>query len=277
MAISTEVWHELALKADGTVFAWGYNGYGAATVPAGLSDVLSISAGYQQSTALKKDGTLVVWGTASAVASVPPGLSNVMAVASGDYNSIGLAPVNLPPRPSTSSALGEINKDLVIRLSGWDPNGDPLRFTITSPPAVGSIFQYSATGRGPQITANNALTDDSRLIFAPDTGAFGAPLTSFDFTASDGEFVSTNKTVNVTIIPRPVIDTITIERNPLRATVSFDGISNATYRVRATTDLNLAKGLYLGVATQTVASGKFFFTDTSASNYPYRFYYLSSP
>ena len=40
---------------------------------------------------------------------------------------------------------------------------------------------------------------------------------SDDLLKSDGEFVSTNKTVNVTIIPRPVIDTITIERNPLRA------------------------------------------------------------
>ncbi len=31
--------HSVALKSDGTVLAWGYNFYGQASVPTGLSNV----------------------------------------------------------------------------------------------------------------------------------------------------------------------------------------------------------------------------------------------
>ena len=37
--------HNLALKADGTVVGWGEDSSGQATVPPGLSNVVSISAG----------------------------------------------------------------------------------------------------------------------------------------------------------------------------------------------------------------------------------------
>ena len=67
--------HVLALKRDGTVFAWGYNYAGqvgngslggnvlAPVQVVGLSDVAAISAGYYHSLALKRDGTLWAWGT----------------------------------------------------------------------------------------------------------------------------------------------------------------------------------------------------------------------
>jgi len=37
--------HNLALKSDGTVVAWGDNSSGEATVPSGLSGVVAIAAG----------------------------------------------------------------------------------------------------------------------------------------------------------------------------------------------------------------------------------------
>ena len=49
----------MALKADGTVVAWGDNGEGQADVPAGLTDVIAIAAGLSHSVALKSDGTVV--------------------------------------------------------------------------------------------------------------------------------------------------------------------------------------------------------------------------
>ena len=52
----------MALKADGTVVAWGDNGEGQADVPAGLTDVIAIAAGTSHSVALKSDGTVVAWG-----------------------------------------------------------------------------------------------------------------------------------------------------------------------------------------------------------------------
>lgn len=82
-----------AASTPGTVTAWGdYAG-----VPAGLSNVLAVSAGGEHNLALKADGTVVNWGQIySYVAkswvpiSVPSGLSGVVAISAGDQHSLAL-------------------------------------------------------------------------------------------------------------------------------------------------------------------------------------------
>src|SRR5947199_9064790 len=54
-AIAAGWGHTLALTREGTVLAWGYNGYRQSTVPAGLCNVIAIAAGRQHSLALKSD------------------------------------------------------------------------------------------------------------------------------------------------------------------------------------------------------------------------------
>ncbi len=44
-AIAAGAYHSLALKSDGTMVAWGGNGYGQSTVPASLTGVIAIAAG----------------------------------------------------------------------------------------------------------------------------------------------------------------------------------------------------------------------------------------
>src|SRR6185369_13389910 len=70
-AIAAGEIHSLALKNDGTVWGWGYNGYGQLGTPnvggtsgsptqiPGLSGIVAISSGLLQTVALKNDGT--VW------------------------------------------------------------------------------------------------------------------------------------------------------------------------------------------------------------------------
>ena len=59
VAISTTALFTLALKADGTVVAWGYNVNGECNVPVGLSGVVAIATSANYSLALKADGTVV--------------------------------------------------------------------------------------------------------------------------------------------------------------------------------------------------------------------------
>ena len=88
--------HSLALKADGTVTAWGCAGYdfGQCSVPGGLAGVTAIAAGDAHSLALRIDGTVVSWGCMGAAnsgqCSVPIGLSGVTAISAGIYHSLAL-------------------------------------------------------------------------------------------------------------------------------------------------------------------------------------------
>ena len=79
------------LTQGGTVVAWGDNGNGQTTVPAGLGGVVAIAAGEYHTVALKQDGTVVAWGKySSGQTTVPAGLSGVVAIAAGQYHTVVL-------------------------------------------------------------------------------------------------------------------------------------------------------------------------------------------
>ncbi len=111
-AVEAGRYHSLALKEDGTVWAWGRNTRGQLGTPgtgsatpikvAGLTDVTAVAAGYDHNLAVKSDGTVWAWGSGDFAqlgtgryddSDRPvqvPGLSNMVAVAAGQYHSLAL-------------------------------------------------------------------------------------------------------------------------------------------------------------------------------------------
>ena len=95
VAIAAGHYHSLALKADGTVIAWGTyiqsiapGGWRQMYIPSGLSNVVAIAASALNCLALRNDSTLVRWGTLFSAGSSGElsGLSNVVGIAdSGLY------------------------------------------------------------------------------------------------------------------------------------------------------------------------------------------------
>jgi len=90
-AIAAGDQHAIALKADGTVVAWGDHITGQIDVPAGLTDVTAIAAGGDNSAVVFRNGTVQMWGLASAGVTTPPaGLANVSRLAIGRNHALAL-------------------------------------------------------------------------------------------------------------------------------------------------------------------------------------------
>ena len=91
VAISAGGYHNLALQANGTVVAWGNDSNGQTSVPPGLSNVVAIAAGEYHSLALQANGTVVAWGyNGYGQTNVPVGLANVVAISAGAFDNLAL-------------------------------------------------------------------------------------------------------------------------------------------------------------------------------------------
>lgn len=63
--------HFIALKSDGTVVCWGDNYYQQCSIPANLTNCISVGAGRTYSYAIKADGTTIFWGDLNPLGGTP--------------------------------------------------------------------------------------------------------------------------------------------------------------------------------------------------------------
>lgn len=191
--------HALALRADGTVFAWGDNRYGQVTVPAGLRDVTAIAAGAAHSLALRSDGTVVEWGAhidydgqVVSRESVPTELSHVTAIRAFDDMSVAITSMPVPTQPRSVSVrrigfaievrwLPPVNGS-TANVSGYAVRIQPANIAVALPasarhyrvPWTASVASVTAmvsarsvAGPGPAVTVAAA----ARIaVYRPSTG-----------------------------------------------------------------------------------------------------------
>lgn len=96
--------------------------------------------------------------------------------------SITVTPVNDPPVAGTQALGTPEDTAVAITLVASDPDGDPLSYSISTPPAHGVL-----SGSPPNVT------------YTPDVNYFG--LDQFSFTVSDGTFTSNAGTVFLNVTP----------------------------------------------------------------------------
>jgi hypothetical protein len=73
------------LLTMGMVSAWGFNGYGQASVPPGLKDIKAVAVGRYFTVALQADGTVTTWGQLTT-----PSLTGVAALSAGEGHAMAL-------------------------------------------------------------------------------------------------------------------------------------------------------------------------------------------
>jgi len=181
----------------------------------------------------------------------------------------------LPPIAFSSHGTCLMNNDLVLSLSGWDPNGDALNFRNTSLPEKGSLYQFSGNGRGDPISGTNTIITDplDRVIFAPEPGSFGVPDASVSYVSDNGQYASPPALLTMNVIAATVVQAAGfVSGTGSGFVLNFAGISNVNYRVFGSTDL--VNWSIIGAPSQT-SPGQFRFLDPSTIYFPQRFYRVS--
>ena len=265
--------------AAGTVAVWGNNSSGQTNVPTSLTSVQTITSGSQSlfNLALTTSGSVVGWGNNSQnQTNVPASLTNVAAIAAGANFSLAIG--DQAPIASNITVSGYVNHDLILPLSGNDPNGNSLNFYIATLPAAGTLYQYSGGLRGSLINQPNTLVTDpsGQVIFAPANGAAGSPYANFNFTAADQVYssASAQATINIVLPAIPQFGYASWNSDNTGFTLNFTGSSNATYSVWSST--NLFNWIDMGTAAEN-PPGLYQFIDSTATNSPQQFYRISAP
>ena len=116
-ALAAGRYHSLGLKADGSIVAWGDNGYGQCNVPDPNTGFIALAAGGYHSLGLKADGSIVAWGSNYyGQCNVPAPNTDFTALAAGHSHSLGLK-LGLKVQGCYFLLAGDLNDDCRVDLS----------------------------------------------------------------------------------------------------------------------------------------------------------------
>jgi alpha-tubulin suppressor-like RCC1 family protein len=210
------LWFSLALKDDGTVWAWGYNNVGQLGVSGinysaspiqvpGLTDIVAIAAGTQHGLAMRRDGTVLAWGGNSGGQlgdnslqdRAPPG-SVAGPGGTGQLNLLQPAPARFNQLPTAQISLSVASGRAPLTVQATATNANDPDGSVTA-------FNWK-TSDGQQATGQSA-----KFIFAQ-PGTFTIDLLVVDNTGASGwaqkqVVVAPAATVSVLARPKVGIDT----------------------------------------------------------------------
>ena len=220
--------HSLAVRSDGTVWAWGYNEYGqlgngALTTsdtpvqvlgPGGsgyLTGMVAVAGAVYHSLALRSDGTVWAWGNNAygelgngtfAESETPvqvSGLSGVVAIAGGDYHSLALAPPGATKLAQTISftqaAPGTASYNSTFPVAAQSTSGLTVTLSMDSgSTSVCSLGTPSVAGGMTSATVTMLSGAGTCTIFAIQSGNAGynaaAPQQTSAAAQESGETIS---------------------------------------------------------------------------------------
>ncbi len=135
MAVAAGRAHDMALKMDGTILAWGDNTYGQCSVPAGLTGIVAIAARDDYSLALRSDGVVFAWGDNTYGQCSVPASVRAKAIAAGAYF------VSVIDTTGAIQQWGTPPAALLV-----DEHGAPIAASTLLPPAIPSASLVAAHG-----------------------------------------------------------------------------------------------------------------------------------